>query len=82
MDEERSLAHGILFYSGSYVNGVLLTIGMITGRWIFVLLILLTLGLTAYMMYVITHNVDHLKKVGSWAETTFFKQLEKVKRFW
>lgn len=78
--EERSLAHGILFYAATYVNGVLLTIGMTTGRWIFVLLILLTLGLTAYMMYIITHNTEHLKKVGNWAEMTFFKQLEKVKR--
>lgn len=79
--EERSLAHGILFYAASYVNGILLTIGMTTGRWIFVLLILLTLGLTAYMMYIITHNPDHLQKVGTWAETTFYKQLAKVKQF-
>lgn len=78
---ERSLAHGILFYAASYVNGVLLTIGMTTGRWIFVLLILLTLGLTAYMMYIITHNPDHLKTVGTFAETTFYKQFEKMKQF-
>lgn len=78
---ERSLAHGILFYAASYVNGVLLTIGMTTGRWIFVLLILLTLGLTAYMMYIITHNADHLKMVGTFAETTFHNQFEKMKQF-
>lgn len=78
--DERFLAHGLLFYATIYINGILLTIGITTGRWIFLLLIILTMGLTAYMMYVIAHNTNHLKNVGQWAETTFLKQLERMKQ--
>lgn len=78
--DERSLANGVLFYSSLYVNCVLLAIGITTGRWIFMLLILLTIGLTAYMMYVVSHNADHLKNVGSWAENNFSKYLKQLKQ--
>lgn len=79
--DEKFIAHGVLFYASLYVNGVLIVAGMSTGRWIFVLLILLTVSLTAYLMYVITSNAEHLKAVGMWAETTFSAHLEKLKRF-
>lgn len=79
---EKSLAQGVLFYTCLYVNGILLITGITTGRWIFMLLILLTVGLTAYLMYIITSHADHLKKVGDWAEVTFSAHLEKLKRFW
>lgn len=79
--DDRSLAHGVLFYASLYANGILLTTGISTGRWIFVLLIVLTVGLTAYMMYVISSYAEHLKAVGDWAETAFSAHLEKVKRF-
>lgn len=78
--DERSLANGVLFYSSLYVNCVLLAIGVTTGRWIFVLLILLTVGLTAYMMYVASHNADHLKNVGNWAEINFSKYFKQLKQ--
>ena len=78
--DERSLAHGVLFYSSLYINCVLLGIGILTGRWIFMLLILLTVGLTAYMMYIATHNTDHLKNIGSWAENVFLNHIEKLKQ--
>lgn len=77
---ESSLAHGVLFYAACYVNGILLSIGVATGRWIFMLLIILTMGLTAYMMYLVSHNADHLKNIGVWAETTFSTHLEKLKQ--
>lgn len=79
--DDTSVAHGVLFYSSLYVNGILLIIGISTGRWVFMLLILLTVGLTAYMMYLIASNLDHLKKVGEWAETRFSAHFEKLKRF-
>ena len=78
--DDRSLAHGVLFYSSLYINCVLLSIGIMTGRWIFMFLILLTVGLTAYMMYVAAYNSDHLKNIGEWTEKTFSKYFEKVKQ--
>lgn len=77
---DKSIAHGVLFYSTLYVNGILLITGISTGRWVFMLLILLTMGLAAYMMFLISSNTDHLKAVGDWAETTFSTHLEKLKR--
>lgn len=79
---EKSLAQGVLFYTTLYVNSILIITGMSTGRWVFMLLILLTVALTAYLMYLITANPDHFKKVGDWAEVTFSNHLEKLKRFW
>lgn len=78
---EKSIAHGVLFYSTLYANGILLATGISTGRWVFMLLILLTMGLGAYMMCLISSNADHLKAVGDWAETTFSAHLEKVRRW-
>lgn len=68
---DTQVVHGILFYTNIYINCILCAVTALTGRWIFLLLILLTLGLTAYMMYMITHNNQHLKVVGEWVENTF-----------
>lgn len=76
---EKHVAHGVLFYASLYINGILLAVAAITGRWIFLLLILLTLGLTAYMMYVASSNTEFLQNTGEWAEKTFLKALEKIK---
>lgn len=78
--DDKSLAQGVLFYSSLYVNGVLLITGISTGRWVFVLLIMLTMGLTAYMTYVINSNAEHLKMMGDWAELKIMSHLEKLKR--
>ncbi|KAG8173824.1 hypothetical protein JTE90_016313 [Oedothorax gibbosus] len=51
-----------------------------TGRWIFLLLILLTLGLTAYMMYMTTHNDEHLKDVGEWIENALLKTYDQLRK--
>lgn len=75
-DDERSILHGVVFYSCLYVNGILLAISVVTGRMIFLLLIVLTMGLTAYMLYVASHNEEHLKKVGEWAEKIFASHLK------
>lgn len=78
--DEQSLLHGVLFYTTAYVNCLLCIVAIITGRWIFLLLMVLTIGLTAYMMYMTTYNSDHLKSVGKWAENMFSKMLIYVKK--
>lgn len=77
--DERYVAHGVLFYASLYINGILLAVGAITGRWIFLLLVLLTIGLTAYMMYVASHNTQYLKETGEWAEKAFANAYAKIK---
>lgn len=77
--DEKSVANGILFYSSIYIKGILLAISVLTGRYIFLLFILLTLGLTAYMMYIASHNTDHFKSIGQWAERTFLSYIKKLK---
>lgn len=77
--EEKNAANGVLFYSSIYIKVILLAISIITGRWIFLLLILLTIGLTAYMMYISSYNLDHLKSVGKWAEETFATYFQKLR---
>lgn len=77
--DERHTAHGALFYSTLYVNGILLAVGAMTGRWIFLLLILLTLGLTAYMMYIASNNTQHLREMGKWAEEMVAKAIQRIK---
>lgn len=79
-DEERSILHGVVFYSCLYVNGILLAITLLTGRMTFMLLIVLTMGLTAYMLYVASHNKEHLRKVGQWAEKMFASHVELLRR--
>lgn len=76
--DERYLLNGVLFYASIYINSILLAVCTVTGRWIFLLFLLLTTGLTAYMMYIASHHVDHLKSVGKWAETTITETLGKV----
>lgn len=77
---EKTVAHGVLFYASLYANGILLITGITTGRWVFMLLILLNIGLTAYMMYIISSNSEHLSLMGVWAEEKITLQLEKLKR--
>lgn len=77
--DDRALIHGVIFYSSLYINVMLLAIGATTGNWSFILLILLTLALTTYIMYIVSHNPDHLKSVGTWTEKIFTAQLEKMR---
>lgn len=77
--DERNAANGILFYASLYINVILLAVAVITGRWVFILFILLTVGLTAYMMYITLQNMDHLKSIGKWSEDVFSKTIQKVR---
>lgn len=72
---------GVLFYTTLYINCILCAVAALTGRWIFLMLIVLSLGLTAYMMYTITHNDEHLKTVGKWAQDTFSNTIAKVRQY-
>lgn len=78
--DEKHVANGVLFYCSLYIKCLLLAVTVLTGRWIFLLLILLTMGLTAYMMYVTSHDLDHLKAIGKWADTTISTSLEKIRQ--
>lgn len=76
---EKRIVDGLLFYSSIYVNTILLFVAFITNRWIFLLFILFTLGLTVYMMYVASEHMEHIKKIGKWAQDTIHAQIDKVK---
>ncbi|GFS69067.1 hypothetical protein TNCV_4570521 [Trichonephila clavipes] len=80
--DKRHVVNGVLLYTTIYVNCILCAVAAMTGRWIFLLLIVLTMGLTAYMMYMTTHNDDHLKSVSKWAEDNFTKLMAKVKAYY
>lgn len=80
MDEKiRLVGTGILFYTSIYINIILLAVSAMTGRWIFILLIVLTLGLTAYMMLVLSQHSSHLEDIGNWVEQTIFTNFKKLK---
>lgn len=76
--EDQSLVHGVLFYTSVYINCILCSVAILTGRWVFMLLVVLSIGLTAYMMYMTTHNSEHLKMMGKWMEDTFTKTMERI----
>ena len=78
---DQHVVHGVLFYTTVYINCILCAVAALTGRWIFLLLILLTLGLTAYMMYMTTHNDQHLKDVGQWLETTLSSTVSSIRKW-
>lgn len=77
--DEQHLVHGILFYATIYINCLLCLVAIITGRWIFLLLIVLTVGLTAYMMYLTTNDSAHLKSMGKWSAEKLSEMWVKVK---
>lgn len=72
---------GVLFYTTLYINCILCAVAALTGRWIFLLLIVLSLGLTAYMVYLVTHNDQHLKEMGQWVGATFSDTVAKVRHY-
>lgn len=80
--DDRSVVHGVLFYTTVYINCILCAIAVLTGRWIFLLLIVLTIGLTAYMLYMTTNNSEHLESVGKWMEKAFHNIMDQVNTYW
>lgn len=76
--DEQHLGEGILFYSTVYIAVVLLSVAITTGRWIFLLLILLTFALAGYMAYLTINDTQHLKTTGKWVENFLKSMYEKV----
>lgn len=76
--DERHSAQGILFYSTVYITVVLLFMAVSTGRWVFLMLILLTFALAGYMAYLTMNNTDYLKGAGLWIETWLKNMYGKV----
>lgn len=78
---DHLLGQGILFYATIYISGILFVVFMITGRWIFLLFIVLTYVLSAYVNYTTLTNSDHLKKVGSWSENLIKSTYSKITNY-
>ena len=62
------LERGVLFYATLYITSILIAVFITTGRWIFLLIILITVGLSLFMNHAIMNFSDHLTKVGIWSE--------------
>lgn len=72
---ESYLGQGVLFYSGLYINIILIVIAFLTGRLVFVFFIVLTGGLILYMNYLIVDSNTHLVHIGENIEKWFKKYL-------
>lgn len=68
--KERHLAQGIVSYTTAYIVFILLAVCAMTGRLVFLLFIVLTLGLQAYLVYRVTVDVGHFEKAGELVEKT------------
>lgn len=68
---DAHLSQGVLFYSGLYINILLIIVAFLTGRLIFLFFIVLTLGLIFYMNYLVIENNKHIKHIGEWVEHIF-----------
>lgn len=61
---ESHLGQGVLFYTGLYINIILVIIAFLTGRLVFLFFIVLTAGLILYMNYLVVENNTHLISMG------------------
>lgn len=68
------LSQGILCFSTLYISIILITVTLITKRWIFLFILLLTLALSSYLCYLAAKDDDFLQNVGKW----FSEKLEKA----
>lgn len=76
---DQNTAHGVLFYAMSYTSFILLAVATLTGRVVFAILILLTCGLTVFVMNAIQTSTANLAATGKWFQSTFASALEKLK---
>lgn len=68
---ETHLAQGVLFYAGIYINTILVIVSFLTGRFIFLFFMVLTLALIFYMNYLVIDQNSHIKNMGEWVEQIF-----------
>ena len=74
---DTHLAQGVLFYTGIYINTILVIVSFLTGRFIFIFFIVLTLALIFFMNYLVIENNSHIKQMGEWVEQIFKNTLIK-----
>lgn len=75
------LEQGILFYATLYITSVLIAIFITTGRFVFLFIVLLTMGLTLLMKHAMVNYTNHLSTVGAWSENIMKKIYDKVNHF-
>lgn len=78
----KYLAEGIVGYSSLYVVLVLLAVTAMTGRYVFLFMILLTIGLATYLIHQATVNEGHFVKVGQYLEAVISKVGDTWKKAW
>lgn len=81
VETNLSLEQGILFYATLYITSVLISIFVTTGRFVFLFIVLLTMGLTLFMKHAMVHYANHLSSVGAWSENIMKKIYDKVSQF-
>lgn len=81
VETNLSLEQGILFYATLYITTVLISIFVTTGRFVFLFIVLLTIGLTLFMKHAMVNYANHLSAVGAWSENIMKKIYDKVSQF-
>lgn len=80
MDENKTklLATGLTSYTTAYIVFILLAVCATTGRFVFLLFIVLTLGLQIYLVYKVASDPDHFVGTGATVENFFLSMYSKV----
>lgn len=76
---EQNMANGVLFYAAFYTSVILLAVTILTGRFVFAVLIVLTFALVTYVMTSIQCNAQYIADTGKWFQSRFVSMLENVK---
>lgn len=72
------LAQGVLVYAGLYINLLLIIVSFLTGKFIYLFFIILTIALIVYMNYLIIEKNSHIKYIGEWVEQLFKKYISNI----
>ena len=78
---ELSLDQGILFYATLYITSILIAVFVTTGRWVFILIVLFTMGLALFMNQAIVSYSDHFSRIGKWSENLVKSVYNKVTNY-
>lgn len=78
VETNLSMEQGILFYATLYITSILIAVFITTGRFVFLFIVLITIGLTLFMKHAMINYADHLSKVGTWSENIVKKIYNKM----
>lgn len=78
VEKNLSMEQGILFYATLYITSILIAVFITTGRFVFLFIVLMTMGLALFMKHAMVNYADHLSKVGTWSENIVKKIYDKV----